>query len=258
MDSLRRLSLAEEFAPPLPHLVTLPATSFHDSMHKAAGLDFQGLQAGSKGASVRRLQKVLTRWNPRLGVEVNGVFDLKTERAMGLYRAIYSGREAKGIDAELSVHLSRMEDGTFWNSPPTKTPGQKLLYAAAQQLGKPYCLGADGSQATDCGRLVQMAAKGVADGLSRCADQQYLAAKRNQHGINLCQRAEAGDLLFFRNPTSQSGDAYAGITHVGIYVDREWMLAASSGAGKVVLQKQAAMTPYLAAIGGLARRAEQP
>lgn len=246
-QEIRRMSQPDP-EPPLPTLVFAPG-AFQDAFRKAETSVFEGLGPGSEGPAVRRLQQVLQRWNPRLAVESSGVFDERTDRAMALYQAIYSGRPGKTISNEVSGYLKGMEDGSFWRDPPLKSPGQQLLYQAAQSLGKPYQLGGDGHSSTDCGRLVQMAASKISPQLSRCADEQFRAAQTGQHGLSLSQTPRPGDLLFFRFPTHQQGQAYGGVTHVGIHVSPQWTLAASSGAGKVVLQRSAPLSPYLAAAG---------
>ncbi|MBT9588552.1 C40 family peptidase [bacterium] len=241
--------VSAEEPPPLPQVVTLRG-NFSDVYQQVETAAFAGLGPASVGPKVSRLQKILARWNPRLGVEVNGVFDLKTERAISLYQAIYSKSGGAVISGEVSQHLVRMSDGSFWNHPPTKTPGQQLLYQAAQQLGVPYRLGGDGVSSTDCGRLVQQSTAKLAPELSRCADEQYRSAQKGLHGLSVVREPQAGDLVFFRYPSSQSGEAYAGVTHVGLRVDSNWMLAASAGAGKVVVQKSAPLRPYLLATAG--------
>ena len=85
--------------------------------------------------------------------------------------------------------------------------------------------------------------------LSRCADEQYRSAKIGKRGLSSGEKARPGDLLFFKYPTSQSGLAYGGSTHVGIHVNSQWTLAASSSAGRVVMQRSAPMQPYLAEVG---------
>jgi len=247
--TLSSQSLTGEEPPPLPQVVILRA-NFSDVYNQVESATFAGLGPSSVGPKVTRLQKILARWNPRLQVEVNGVFDLKTERAMRLYQAIYTKSSGSVISKEASQHLARMADGTFWNKPPSKTPGQQLLYQAAQHLGLPYRLGGDGFSSTDCGRLVQQSTAKLSPKLSRCADEQYRSAEKNEHGLSLVNEPQAGDLVFFRYPSSQAGEAYAGVTHVGLRVDSTWMLAASAGAGKVVLQKSAPLNPYHVATAG--------
>lgn len=249
MDAIQqRLVLADlrgfnADAPPIPETVSFSKVYTQSAARSA----FEGIGPGSRGPQVAKLQEVLRKWNPRLGVEANGVFDAHTDKAVSLYRAIYSGTEGSKIDAITAGHLSAMQDGSFWKNPPVKTEGQQLLYQASQQLGKPYLLGSDGHSATDCGQLVRSSAS--KSGLSRCADEQYRSAQKGHHGLTTGAKPQPGDLLFFNYQTSQSGLAYGGVTHVGIRVNSQWTLAASASAGRVVMQRSAPMQPYLAAVG---------
>ena len=244
---------ASKESPPEPTLVTFAET--YQAMAKPqlrGGDSLEGLGPGSQGPGVARLQKILKKWNRNLGVEVTGRYDAATEKGMALYRAIYTqGSRGKTVDSTVAGHLQAMEDGSFWKNPPTKTAGQKLLYEAAQQLGKPYHLGGDGHRSTDCGLLTSQAAhRGTGVNLSRMADEQYRQA-RDQEGLKMTARPGAGDLLFYRIPTSQSSIAYGGVTHVGIHVDEDWVLAASSGAGRVVIQSAQPLKGFCAGAGRL-------
>lgn len=208
---------------------------------------FAGLHHGQRGPRVERLQRILQRWNPRLKVGRTGVYDQATRRAVTLYRAIYSsGGSGGSVDDASAVHLRKMEDGSFWDSPPTKTKAQEMLYNAAQKLGVPYVLGGDGKQSIDCGSLTAGAMGGAT---SRLADMQYLAARKGE-GLSFHRdRPEPGDLIFYRIPTRQSHIAYDGVTHVTMYVGDGLMLAASSSAGKVILQPTAQLQRYTAGFG---------
>lgn len=214
--------------------------------------DFAGLGLGDKSADVSRVQRVLKKWNPRLDVQVTGKYDESTRRALTLYKAIYgTGRDGRSIDPQTSSNLARMEDGTFWNSPPEKSMAGKILYAASQDLGKPYRMGGNGKNSTDCAMLTREAlrsAGAVGDDFTRLADLQLQHAERGQGLTRIQGEPEAGDLVFFNNPTWQSSIAYKGVTHVGLYVGDGMMLAASSGQGKVVLQPIAGMSRHMAGV----------
>lgn len=201
---------------------------------------FAGLQLGSTGPAVTRLQQILHKWNPRLGVTATGVYDQNTRKAVMLYQAIYGqGGDGSKLEDQAASYLRQMGDGSFWKNPPAKTPAQEMLYHASRQLGTPYALGGDGTRSTDCGMLTRTAlrAAGVDPAASRLADEQYRAARQGKNGMSLEHSPQPGDLVFFRTPTRQSGIAYGGVTHVGLYVGHGQMLAASSSAGKVILQK---------------------
>lgn len=230
-----------ESSPPLPTPVPVPA-----------GLPLEGLRMGDRGPKVERLQKVLKKWNKNLRVGSPGRFDNNTRKALSLYKAIYgTGTSGGQIDEKTAQYLQGMEDGTFWNDPPTKTPAQEMLYHASRKLGTPYVLGGDGHRTTDCGMLTKLAMQGagVTPSVSRLADMQYMAARNNQNGLDLAGEPEAGDLIFYRVPTSQSRDAVDGVTHVTMYVGDGTMLAASSSRGEVTLQPLSDLEPYLAGYG---------
>lgn len=244
-----------------PTLVSLPETARVEPAPLPTRVDlpfklpennsFQGLGKGSQGQKVARLQAILQRWNPKLGISTSGKFDEATQKGMALYQAIYGqdrqDQESSSISERISGYLSAMEDGSFWSNPPQKSPGQHVLYQAAQQLGKPYCLGGDGRNSTDCGLLVSQAGQKLAPNLGRCADSQYLSALKGTDRLKLGGSPKGGDLLFFRTQTHQSDLAFAGITHVGLAINSNWMLAASSAAGKVTIQPMQPMKQELAA-----------
>jgi len=203
--------------------------------------DLAGLGMGDGGPEVARVQRVLKKWNRHLDLEVSGTYDEPTRRAVHLYKAIYgTGHDGRSLDARTSDCLARMEDGTFWNAPPEKSLAGRILYAASQDLGKPYRMGGDGVTSTDCAMLTRRALvrAGVADAdLTRLADQQLRDAEQGSNGLQRVTSPKPGDLVFFDNRTSQSSVAYKGVTHVGIWLGGGLMLAASSGQGKVVIQE---------------------
>ncbi|MEW6280134.1 MAG: NlpC/P60 family protein [Candidatus Eremiobacterota bacterium] len=229
--------------------------SFRDALLGAARPPvepFAGLKAGDTGPQVTRLQKILIKWNSNLGVSCTGRYDEATSRAMTLFQAIYGrGGDGRAVEPQVATYLRQMEDGSFWRNPPPKTPAQAMLYHASRKLGVPYRMGGDGQTATDCGMLTGMALRqsGVHGAASRLADSQFRAAERGVAGLSLAARPAPGDLVFFRVPTRQSGEAYRGITHVGLYVGNGMMLAASSSAGRVILQPVSDLGAYVAGYG---------
>ncbi len=220
-----------------------------------------GLRLGDRGPKVARLQKILRKWNSQLDVGTPGVYDQRTRDALTLYKAIYgSGSTGQRVDEQTARYLRQMEDGTFWSNPPAKTPGQEMLYHASRRLGTPYVMGGDGRRSTDCGMLTKqaMADARMGSGVSRLADLQYLSAKQRQGGLSLAKgEPQAGDLVFYRVPTSQSGIAVDGVTHVTMYVGDGLMLGASSGRGRVVLQPTSDLGAYVAGYGRVANGADQ-
>lgn len=214
---------------------------------------FEGLRLGDRGEAgprVERLQGVLRKWNPRLDVGPAGCYTQRTAEALTLFKVIYgSGADGQRVDGRTAENLARMEDGSFWKSPPRKSPGGEILYHASRDLGVPYSMGGDGQRATDCGMLTRRAVvhAGLADStFSRLADVQYYYAERGLKGMKLrSSEPRAGDLVFFTNPTRQSHQAYQGVTHVGLYVGEGRILAASSGRGRVVMQSLGGLGPYV-------------
>lgn len=213
---------------------------------------FEHLSLDQSSNDVARVQKVLSKWNSGLGVQVSGHYDGATRDALTLYKSIYGGEgNGSSIDSTTARHLRMMEDGSFWQNPPTKNPNQELLYHASRHLGKPYVLGGDGIRSTDCGMLTSTASKHSGFGkLSRLADMQYLAARNGKGGLDYhADQPESGDLVFYRIPTSQSSIAYDGVTHVSLYVNDGLTLVASPGAGKVILQPISQLDQYVAGYG---------
>jgi peptidoglycan DL-endopeptidase CwlO len=98
------------------------------------------------------------------------------------------------------------------------TIGQKAVYLASLQAGKPYVYGAEGPSSFDCSGLVQYVFKQLGRSLPRTAEEQYEATTRVSQ-----YNKEIGDLIFFGTP----GNIY----HVGIYAgDGKMWAAPHSGA----------------------------
>jgi cell wall-associated NlpC family hydrolase len=118
-----------------------------------------------------------------------------------------------------------------------------IISAGEQQLGKPYQLGADGTNATDCGKFTQdvMSENGINLDY-RTADGQYLQMQNEGKTFSNESQAQIGDLVFFDVPVNRgtwkssndpsavnsSGEAYKGVTHVGIYAGDGKVLQAGS------------------------------
>ncbi|WP_198543109.1 NlpC/P60 family protein, partial [Pseudofrankia sp. BMG5.36] len=93
------------------------------------------------------------------------------------------------------------------------TIGEKAVYLASLQAGKPYVWGATGPNAFDCSGFAQYIYKQLGRYLPRTAQQQYNAT------IHVPQSAkQPGDLIFFGTPDN--------ITHMGIYAGNGYMWAA--------------------------------
>lgn len=106
---------------------------------------------------------------------------------------------------------------------PGSTIGEKAVYLASLQKGKPYVYGATGPYSFDCSGLVQYVFRQLGRNLPRTAEAQYEAS------VHVAQSAkQPGDLIFFGSPGS--------IYHVGIYAGNGYMWAAPETGGVVSLR----------------------
>ncbi|OHV65593.1 hypothetical protein BCD48_36480 [Pseudofrankia sp. BMG5.36] len=97
------------------------------------------------------------------------------------------------------------------------TIGEKAVYLASLQAGKPYVYGAEGPYNFDCSGLIQYVYKQLGITLPRTTDQQFAATTRISRGSE-----QPGDLIFFGEPGS--------IYHEGIYAgDGKIWVAPKSG-----------------------------
>ncbi|WP_045877322.1 C40 family peptidase [Pseudofrankia sp. DC12] len=97
------------------------------------------------------------------------------------------------------------------------TIGEKAVYLASLQAGKPYVYGAEGPYSFDCSGLVQYVYRQLGKTLPRTTDQQFAATIRIARGSE-----QPGDLIFFGEPGS--------IYHEGIYAgDGKIWVAPKSG-----------------------------
>ncbi|WP_250281919.1 C40 family peptidase [Frankia sp. CiP1_Cm_nod2] len=95
--------------------------------------------------------------------------------------------------------------------------GERAVYLAAQQAGKPYVYGAEGPYTFDCSGLVQYVFKQLGRNIPRTAEGQYEATTRISQ-----YNKQPGDLIFYGAP----GNIY----HVGIYAgDGKMWVAPKSG-----------------------------
>ncbi|WP_347176560.1 C40 family peptidase [Candidatus Protofrankia datiscae] len=106
---------------------------------------------------------------------------------------------------------------------PGSSIGQKIVYLASLQKGKPYVYGAAGPNAFDCSGYSQYVFKQLGRYLPRTAQQQYDAS------IHIPKAAkQPGDLIFFGSPDN--------ITHMGIYAGNGYMWAAPQTGRTINLQ----------------------
>ncbi len=107
--------------------------------------------------------------------------------------------------------------GSAAGSAPTVVPGssigEKAVYLASLQRGKPYVYGAEGPYSFDCSGLVQYVFKQLGRSLPRTAQQQFAASIRVPQAGK-----QPGDLIFFGTPGN--------ITHVAIYAGNGYVWSA--------------------------------
>ncbi|WP_416210924.1 C40 family peptidase [Frankia sp. Cr2] len=126
---------------------------------------------------------------------------------------------ASGISAPPDG-TSSQQDG----SSATAGLGEKIVYLASKQAGKPYVWGAQGPNAFDCSGLVQYIYKQLGRSVPRVTDAQYAASQKISRDAK-----QPGDLIFFGQP----GNIY----HVAIYAGDDMMWAAPHSGTVVRLQK---------------------
>ena len=124
---------------------------------------------------------------------------------------------------------------------PGSADGAKVIAAGEKQLGLPYQLGGDGVGSTDCGQFTMDSFKQVGVNLgTRAADGQYRNLETKGATFSDRKQLKEGDLVFFSGTSTRwlpsddpaavndSGKAYKGITHVGIYAGNGKVLQAGS------------------------------
>jgi len=143
--------------------------------------------------------------------------------------------EAKTASAETTAADQSIIDGFGEWSKGNETPavpGENIISTGEQQLGKPYRLGGDGTDTTDCGKFTQdvFSQNGVDLGTRR-ADLQYENLEKEGRTFDNAEELKPGDLVFFKN-TYSDNTGYKEITHVGIYAgDGKMLHAGSHGVG---------------------------
>ncbi|CAO5156953.1 peptidoglycan DL-endopeptidase CwlO [Frankia sp. AiPs1] len=106
---------------------------------------------------------------------------------------------------------------------PASSVGEKAVYLASLQAGKPYVYGADGPSSFDCSGLVQYIYRQLGKTLPRTTDAQFAATTR----VSMYNK-QPGDLIFLGTP----GNIY----HVGIYAGDGKMWVAPHTGDVVKLQ----------------------
>lgn len=116
-------------------------------------------------------------------------------------------------------------------------------------MGKPYLLGGDGGESTDCGKFtLDVSAKAGVTLNYRTADGQYLQAEQEGKLVHDISQAQKGDLVFWHVPSNEArwatsddpsavnsdDKAYKGVTHVGVYMGDGKVAQAGSGGVSIV------------------------
>lgn len=100
---------------------------------------------------------------------------------------------------------------------------QAATYAQTIE-GVPYVYGGSSLEGFDCSGLTQYVYRHLGMDIQRTAEAQYLEFRPESHA-----RSVPGDLVFFHETSDPDSYVY----HVAIYEGGEYMVAASSGAGRV-------------------------
>lgn len=104
------------------------------------------------------------------------------------------------------------------------TLNQELASYAKTLEGIPYVYGGTTRAGFDCSGLTQYVYRHYGKIIPRTAEAQFTHFRRITKSL-----ARPGDLIFFHDTSSPSSYVY----HVGVYEGGSYMVAASSGAGKV-------------------------
>jgi cell wall-associated NlpC family hydrolase len=132
-------------------------------------------------------------------------------------------RAGSGFGAGSGLDSGSVIDQAIPKIIPGSSIGDKAVYLASLNKGKPYVWGAEGPYSFDCSGLVQYVFKQLGRSLPRTAEDQYdVSAKVPQSG------KQPGDLIFYGSP----GNIY----HVGIYAGNGYMWAAPQTGGVVSLR----------------------
>lgn len=154
------------------------------------------------------------------------------------------GTTPKAWYESLGIEVTREGIRTPGASPKQPTGssdiGSQIIEDAKLQIGKPYLLGADGVDATDCGMFTMSVFnnRGTEIG-DRTADGQYRFAEVNGKLFADANQLMPGDLVFWHVPDNEatwpttddpnnSSGAYKGVSHVGIYDGNGKVLQAGS------------------------------
>lgn len=202
------------------------------------------LRAGSRGASVKRLQKALTasgRPVPATGFfgsitasAVKSVQRAKGLRASGTAtRAVWQTLQSGGVVRKAPARAAARKvvvraSASSTSSASSRSKGARALAYARAQLGERYRYGAAGPNSWDCSGLTMKAWKSVGVSLPHSARQQFKRGKSVRKS-----QLRPGDLVFF----------YSRISHVAIYAGNGKIVHASRPGRPVNVGKLSHM-PY--------------
>lgn len=138
--------------------------------------------------------------------------------------------QATRADGTVNYQVASNLIAHMYGTTGTVPVADKILQSGEKDLGKPYILGSDGTNATDCGQFTKQtfAANGIDLG-TRTADGQYYNEEQKGNIFTDANNLQKGDLVFWHvpgndgkwtptdDPNGGADTAYKGVSHVGIY-----------------------------------------
>jgi cell wall-associated NlpC family hydrolase len=115
-------------------------------------------------------------------------------------------------------------------APVKVTLNQELAAYSKRLEGVPYVYGGTSLKGFDCSGLTQYVYKHYGRGIPRTANEQFKAFRAVSRA-----GARPGDLIFFHVSSNPGSYVY----HVGVYEGGDDMVAASTGAGRVIWESYA-------------------
>lgn len=233
-------ALAYEVATPTPVFTDVSISTDQSTIKPNGQVVFTvrasevGTNAPIAGKSVRIVVANGPQWQEAatLQTDANGVATISTRLlSTTTVTAVFDGasalRPSTAGAATVTVKDPPKPTASTAQVIPSNVPGssygEKAVYLASLQKGKPYVYGATGPYSFDCSGLVQYVYKQLGKNLPRTAQQQYNATTRVPQAGK-----QPGDLIFFGSPGN--------ITHVGIYAGSGYMWAAPQTGGVVSLR----------------------
>lgn len=133
---------------------------------------------------------------------------------------------AAGGDYAKAIELAR-------NSKPVSAGWNGIRSAAEKQLGKPYQLGADGKNKTDCGQYtLEVFQQNGIDLKSRDVSEQARMLNEKGGFTTDSTNLKPGDLVFYKNTYQPpEGHGFNNITHAAIYAGNGKIIHAGSSKG---------------------------